>query len=241
MKRSIKRGLTFMSIGLLMASHYTFAEQSPNAEVVLIGAMKDVMWKGEVEGKIQLRTLADKGPVYGMGPLAHMTGELLIIGGKSYKSTVLTDTAMKVEETYDVSAPFFGYAVIEKWRKHPLPDEVQTIQQLERHLDQLTKSKQRPFLFTLKGNVDTAEIHVLNLPAGTKVTSPKDAHKGKVFYSLQNEPVEIVGFFSTEHQGIFTHHDTFLHMHLITADRQKMGHLDQITLQAGAELYLPDL
>jgi acetolactate decarboxylase len=41
--------------------------------------------------------------------------------------------------------------------------------------------------------------------------------------------VEIIGFFSTEHKGVFTHHDSFLHMHLITKDKEKMGHLDAAT------------
>jgi acetolactate decarboxylase len=49
-----------------------------------------------------------------------------------------------------------------------------------------------------------------------------------------------IGFFSTEHKAIFTHHDTFLHMHLITTDRQKMGHLDEVFLKKGTiKLYLP--
>ena len=78
------------------------------------------------------------------------------------------------------------------------------------------------------GTVEKASIHVVNLPKGSKVKSPEDAHKGKVNYNLSKKNCEIIGFFSTDHQTIFTHHDTFLHMHLITADRKKMGHLDDV-------------
>src|SRR5690606_37010664 len=140
---------------------------------------------------------------------------------------VISDTSMKVEETYQLKAPFFAYANISRWTEHDLPADVLTISALENYLDSLTKSLPRPFLFKLTGTVDRATIHIVNLPPGAKVHSPDDAHKGQVNYKLSSEPVEIIGFFSTNHQSIFTHHDTFLHMHLVTADRKKMGHLDE--------------
>lgn len=72
------------------------------------------------------------------------------------------------------------------------------------------------------------------------VSSPDEAHQGQKNYTLYNEQSEIIGFFSTEHKAIFTHHDTYLHMHLITADRQKMGHLDDVRFKKGTMmLYLP--
>jgi acetolactate decarboxylase len=45
-----------------------------------------------------------------------------------------------------------------------------------------------------------------------------------------DKPAEVLGFFSTRHQTIFTHHDSFLHMHLITTDKKWMGHLDELTI-----------
>ena len=68
-----------------------------------------------------------------------------------------------------------------------------------------------------------------------------EAHNGQKNYDLQNEQADIIGFFSTKHQAIFTHHDTFLHMHLITVDRKKMGHLDEVLFKKGTiSLFLPE-
>ena len=92
----------------------------------------------------------------------------------------------------------------------------------------------------MKGQIDSAKIHILNLPKGTKVSSPEEAHQGQINYAIGNSEVEIVGFFSTEHKGIFTHHDSNVHMHLITTDRRKMGHLDKVLFGSGdIKLYLP--
>lgn len=198
------------------------------------------MWKGQLYGNIHLDTLSDKTHLHGLGPLEYLAGEVLILDGKSYRSTVISDSTMKVEETFDIKAPFFGYANIAKWTEQTLPDSIQTIQQLEQYLDEVTVASTRPFMFKLSGAVDKATIHVVNLPEGSKVSSPAEAHEGQVNYQVNNEHADIVGFFSTEHKAIFTHHDTFLHMHLITADRQKMGHLDEALFQKGTmKLYLP--
>lgn len=210
------------------------------SDINIIGEMKNVMWKGQLYGNINLDTIANKEHLYGLGPVEYLSGELVIFDGKAYKSTVLSPTTMQVEETYNTKAPFFGYANIDKWKEQILPDSIQTISQLEIYLDKTTKSAKRPFLFKLNGIIETAKIHVVNLPKGTKVSSPDDAHKGQTNFELENQEADILGFFSTEHKAIFTHHDTFLHMHLLTNDKTKMGHLDELKLKSGTvKLYLP--
>ncbi|WP_300353362.1 acetolactate decarboxylase [Fluviicola sp.] len=219
-------------------SCFSFAQRTGNT-VTIVGEMKNVMWKGELDGKINLDTIANKTNLYGFGPLEYLAGEILIIDGKSYKSTVVSNAVMKVEQTDELKAPFFAYANVEKWTEQTLPDSVRTIQQLEQYLEAATKSSSEPFIFKLSGTVEQASIHIVNLPKDTKVSSPDEAHKGQKNYELKDEQSEIIGFFSTKHKAIFTHHDTYLHMHLITTDQQKMGHLDSMLLKKGAKLYLP--
>lgn len=214
--------------------------QCGSHEVNIVGQMKDVMWKGQLYGKIHLDTLPDKTHLYGMGPVEGLTGEILINNGRAWKSTVVSENHMKVEETYDLRAPFFAYARIEKWQEMILPDSIRTMINLENHLLHLVPDCPGPFMFKLMGKVETATIHIVNLPPGSKVSSPEDAHRGKISYHLREAESEIVGFFSTRHQGVFTHKNTFLHMHLITADQKKMGHLDEVAFKKGGiKLYLP--
>jgi acetolactate decarboxylase len=211
-----------------------------NNPVSIVGAMKNVMHKGELFGTIDLDTIANKEHLYGIGPLEYLKGELLIIDGKSYKSTVGIDGSIKMEETYKAKAPFFVYTNVENWIEHPIPDSVQTILQLETYLDQITKTANRPFAFKLTGTVETATIHIVNLPDGTVVHSPEDAHKNQREYELNDEAMQIIGFFSTEHQAVFTHHDTYVHIHGISDDKSKMGHLDKLVLKKGTvKLFLP--
>lgn len=222
--------LFFLFISLCFSCKPNTKEQQNNTytDAVSIAAMKDVMWKGELFSKIQLDTINPKKGLYGLGPEAFLRGEILINNGKTYVSRVLSDSTMTVKEIPDAEAPFFVYANVNEWNEIRLPSSVKSIKDLETFIDSKSKDKKRPFAFKLEGSISKATIHIQNLPEGTKVSSPKEAHQGQTNYQLENEHVDIIGFFSTEHQGVFTHHDSFLHMHLITKDETKMGHLDSV-------------
>lgn len=236
----IRNFIERLLLAILMLCQITVSAQTAN-EVTIVGQIKDAMWKGEISGKINLDTLSQKENLYGIGPVEFLSGEVLIIDGKSYKSTVGHEGEMKVEETFDIRAPFFGYAYIPHFRKVEIPDSVSNIAQLERFIDEMTKEAPRPFMFKLTGLVEQASIHIVNLPKGTTVSSPAQAHEGMVNYSIFKEQADIVGFFSTRHQTIFTHHDTFLHIHLITRDREKMGHVDKLSFSPQKMmLFLPE-
>jgi acetolactate decarboxylase len=210
---------------------------TPN-RVYVSGAMKDAMWKGEIQGKISFDTIQKREGLYGLGPMTGMRGEILIVDGKIYLSQVVSETKMRVIKADTGSAPFFVYTHISNWQKTPMSPDVTNILSLEKHIDSLSQEMPRPFGFKLTGRVKSALIHVQNLPPGTKVSSPQEAHQGQIKYALENVEVEIVGFFSTEHKGIFTHHDSFMHMHLITEDKEMMGHLDEVNF-GEMTLFLP--
>ena len=229
----------FLVFSIFLLASCTHPKQEADTSVKIVGKMKDAMWKGELFGKIDLDTLSNRGDLYGLGPVEYLSGEILVLDGIAYKSTVLSDTSMQVEETFDLNAPFFAYARIPNWVSQQLPDSIQTLNDLEFYLSQLPFAPDgQPFLFQLSGTVERALIHVVNLPKETQVSSPEDAHQGKTEYRLEGQPVDILGFFSTKHKTIFTHHDTYLHLHLITKDRKMMGHLDEVGFGMGAMMVL---
>lgn len=218
----------------------TPAKEETNEEVRLVGEMRNIMWKGHLQGNIYLDTISNKTLLNGLGPLDSLSGEILILDGKSYISRVLTDSTMEVKENFDAKAPFFAYAPIAAWTTEELPDSIQNLQQLEHFLNMRSQATQNPFLFKVSGIIENATIHVVNLPSGTKVSSPEEAHLGRTFYSLKNEVVDLVGFYSKNHKTIFTHHDTFVHIHLINSKRDKMGHLDEVRFKKqSVRLHLP--
>jgi len=222
-----------MRIAILLMIAAVAAAQPSDPTVRIVGAMKNVMWGGQLQGTIGLDTISPREHLYGLGPAEFLRGELLIVDGRSYRSTVAADSTMIVEETSNARAPFFVYAKVDRWIERQLPDSIRSLSQFESYLDQITASARRPFAFRLTGTVETAMIHIVNLPQGTAVTSPDRAAMGRRDYHLRDQSSMIIGFFSTEHQGIFTHHDSYVHMHLLTDDHTGMGHVAEALFKRG--------
>jgi acetolactate decarboxylase len=217
-------------------------ENIRHPELRITSAMRNVMHDGELQGKISLDTITEKTNLYGLGPLEYLQGEVTILDGHPYVSRVGAGSTMQVEETWNIKAPFFVRTNVAKWKEMSIPRHVQTIPELEELLARITKDLgSSPFPFKLTATVESATIHIVNLPQGTVVHSHEEAHQGQQNYTLTHVPAEMIGFYSTGHAGVFTHHDRTTHIHLITADRTAMGHLDEMLLETGtAKLYLPE-
>lgn len=74
---------------------------------LVVNAIKIVMWKGEINGIINLETISNKRGFYEIGPVSDLIGELLINDGVCYISKVTSDSTMVVAKSINVSAPFF--------------------------------------------------------------------------------------------------------------------------------------
>ena len=208
--------------------------------VKIAGSVKKTMWQGHLEASINLDTITDKEHLYGLGPIENLTGEIIINDGKAYKSTVADDSTIKVEETFTIKAPFFAYTHVVNWKEQDLPDSIQNIQQLDNYLVAVSTDMPQPFAFKIACVIDSATIYIIDVPEGMQIHSPGDADQMHQYFHLAKDSGEIVGFFAKDGKVIFSPGESHLHMHLLNADKTKMGHLDAITFKKGtAKLYLP--
>jgi acetolactate decarboxylase len=238
---ALKQGVFISAVAIILSQFILTDAFGQIQEVRISGAMKNVMMKGQLKATIHLDTVQNKQHLYGIGPVENLQGEIMVYDGVAYKAIANAGESMKVEKGFNLKAPFFVYANIDHWTECRLPDSVKSLSQLDQYLTIISADKVRPFAFKLEGKIGEAEIHLVNLPANTNVNSPEDAHQGKRNFKLQNENAKMIGFFSTQHKGIFTHHDSNIHVHLITVDEKAMGHLDAISLNSkSVKLYLSE-
>ncbi len=95
-----------------------------------------------------------------------------------------------------------------------------------------------PFPFRLTGLAERLLLHVLDKRDGLPHT-PELHEQAKVRFRFHGEPVEVLGFFSSQHRGIFTPRESNVHMHARLRDGRVAGHVDDVGLAAGASLWLP--
>ncbi|MBK6542095.1 MAG: acetolactate decarboxylase [Flavobacteriales bacterium] len=196
-----------------------------SAQVLVTGAMRNTMFNGQLAGLVRMDTIAKQG-AFGIGPLDHLRGELLLWDGVAYVSRATSDTALAVEVDREASAPFFVHANVPEWVEVPLPDSITGLAKLDGFLTSRFAHESRPMAFKLSGWIARAEIHVVDLPLGAVVRSPDDAHKGRKTFVRKDVEADMLGFFSTMHKAVFTHHDTNIHVHLVNKERSWMGHVD---------------
>lgn len=233
----------FTAIALLSCS-----EQAPKElpvprllpKVHVVGALSEVMHQGKLDAQIRFDTLAEREHLYGMGPLEGLQGEFTILDGIPLVARV-KDGQCVVNEERAFGAPFAGYSVVEEWTSTPLPNDLRSISDLNTYFDKQFEAAQEPFFFLIEAEIDSATIHVMNLPAHVEPSSPEVIHEqGRVFFNVPAQKVRLLGFYSQNHQGVFTHKGSSTHIHLITADKGMMGHLDRLSLKGGkASLSVP--
>lgn len=196
-----------------------------NGMVTPTGAMRNTMFNGQLSALIALDSVAVPG-TYGIGPVEHLRGELLLLDGHCYVSTATSDNTMKVMERTDAGAPFFVQQRVMKWTTVDLPDSVTDLGTLDTFLTNTYGALKMPFAFKLVGIIEQVDVHLVDVPPGTTVNGPDDAHAHNKHYSITDRAVDALGFFSTQHKAVFTHHDTNIHVHAITTDRSWMGHVE---------------
>ena len=218
------RILLVLSLSLLFVSCDNFRNSS---SIEVVGQMRDVMWKGDLSGKISTDSLSHPNS-YGLGPIEYLKGEVLLFEGQTFISKVIDSVAHQVSQVNSIKAPFFVYSKESDLNSISVSPLELSLKSTEELIDSLYFDYDKPLLVRVDGVFKDITVHSVNLPEGSSVSSPEQAHKGLTQYNYKNLSGSIVGFFSRKHKAIFTHHDSFLHAHFISNDRNVMGHVDSV-------------
>lgn len=241
--------IIFTVITLLLFSCETPANEpdktksdSIGFEVKYLGALKNMMHKGDISAQADLIDFENTEHLYAIGALENLKGEIQIIDGNSYNTLVL-DSAVSFDKSFDKKATLFVYATVEKWNSFNIPNEIKTHEQLEKHVASVAKENNininEPFPFMIDGALESFDWHVINWKDGdTEHSHEKHVNSG-LHGTIENRDVELLGFYSDSHHAIFTHHTTNMHIHVKTSDNEIAGHVDGLTLGKGMVLKLP--
>lgn len=206
------------------------------------GTMRDMFDKNDLNGHVGLQTLKNKPHLYALGPVEKLRGEILIWDSTPYISQVRED-ALFMETSWNHKAVFFVWTQVAAWETFPVPATVKTYDQLEKFIRATaTKAKldvTQPFPFLLKGKPEQILWHVVNVPPGETIHTREKHEQAKIPFRTEGEPVEMLGFYSEKHAGVFVHHTRRSHIHLRTVKGDEMGHVDEIALSGGMILSLP--
>lgn len=210
-------------------------------EVCWVGEQRAVVRDGDLTGRVDLAALAGRPHLYAVGPLEGLKGEVTVWDGKASLARWQAGRVVTTDE-YRGKACFLVYAQVPKWIESKLPTGLDNPQDLDAHIFLAARAAgvatDRPFPFLLRGLVPSARLHVVNKTDDAPHNAVEHA-KVKVPVVVEGRELDVIGFFSKEHGGVFTHHGSHVHMHARTPDGKLSGHIDQLSPGGQMRLFLP--
>jgi acetolactate decarboxylase len=195
---------------------------------------------GDHAAHLDLLTLRGRPHLYGIGPIQGLTGEVTIADSRPCLARVGDDHLVHVTESYEAGVPFFVWAEVSAWQTQDLPEDVVTYPELEKFVGEVGAGAglTQAFPFVMTGRPELIDFHIVN---ATPSTPPgAEAHKKiQIPFELHSQDVTFVGFWSSQHQGIFTPMGTNMHVHFQTLDNKASGHVQGLKLAQGMRLGLP--
>jgi acetolactate decarboxylase len=210
-------------------------------EVKVSGAMKNIMMQGDLSAHINLDTL-NKIYLFALGPVAGLKGEIMILDGKVY-STTMQNNQLQNQQDKISQAAMLVYSHVEKWKPVISKVKINNYAELEKLIETTAivngYDLEIPFAFKIETTPQKAAYHVIDWKEGTAHTM--ENHKQFAYTGhLDNTSSVLVGFYSKHHQSIFTHHTTYMHIHLLDEKTKTVGHLDDIQVNGEITIYLPE-
>jgi acetolactate decarboxylase len=217
------------------------AAQPPAVEVKWFGSLKTI-FAGDWSTSIALRDVVATTDAYALGALSDLRGEFLVIGGKVmlvYPTEMSLPRVVAEHGGSSETATLLVTAEVPQWREFTFEADVPG-DGLEGAI--LAKAEAngvdvaKPFPFLLQGVLRDVEWHVAD---GMRVEPGMRPDANAQHGALAETEGTVVGFYSTEHQGVFTMMGQNSHMHVVTSDHSVVGHVRTLAVSAGCVLSLP--
>lgn len=219
--------LSPLLIGFLLFALQSCSDKPYDVKVA--GNVKDVMHGKSLENHIRLDTILAPG-IYGVGPNENLRGEITVVDGVPYVSTV-ENGKMVTRIDSSVSAPFFVYSPF-KYRKVRETVSWRSVKDIENTLKRLKGyfniPKNQAFPFVVEAEFSKIQLHVIMRDPNEKEHSHEAHKEAKVPFKYKSIRGRLIGFYSTEHEGVFTHEGSHIHVHFLSNDGKITGHLDNL-------------
>lgn len=218
------------------------AVAGPAPEVHYRGSLKQIMHEGNLESQIQLSDLQSRPHLFAIGAVSGLKGEIAVIDSKAFVSSV-NNGAVVTDSSLSAGAALLVWSQVAHWKQIDIPTAVRTMEKLEEFVAlQATSNKidtSLAFAFRMTGAPHALDWHVIDWPKGDTVHTHEKHEQAGLHGRLRGAEVQIIGFYSQHHQGIFTHMSSSMHLHVVSSDHALSAHVDSLELGGGMKLFLP--
>lgn len=205
------------------------------------GVLREIMREQKINANADLKDYDNLANLYALGALEGLAGEILVMDGRPLNSMAKSGVLV-FDKSFDQKATLLVSSQVKNWERISLKAKVNNLQELQTLIAKEAAAYglniSEPFPFMLTGDFQSIAWHVINAKE-----AQEQSHEAFKKAGLKGESsfqsAKVLGFYSEQHEGIFTHHGSFLHMHFINSDETIMGHVDDLVNDVEFELLLP--
>jgi len=213
------------------------------------GNFRHMMHTGESAGTVTLDGLDVPGG-WGVGALAGLRGEIVIMDGRVLVSRGDDPQARLTAPQAGDEAAILAYGQVADWQSVTLPHDM-TPERLAMFLGHqggaLGLDLEAGFPIRLQGSFPTLVWHVVTgeAPAqghgtGHGGAGHANSQSGMILFDEAGTAGEIVGVYTgAALEGIASHPGERLHLHFVSQDGTRSGHVDAVSFPAGTTLLVP--
>jgi acetolactate decarboxylase len=242
-----------IALGSMITAYAAIVGSKKEGLVEYVGAQKDIFVSGKASSVVSLEDLAGHKGLYAMGPIDGLDGEITIFDSKPY-ITQVRGSDYVLEKTFKHGAFFLVWTEQTAWKDVPVPGTVKGYVDLQNFVKAQAQAEgidvTKPFPFLLAGMPVEIKWHInVDRTEGKPITKELFV-RSKAPFVTKNEPVDIIGFYSDHHVGVFLAEyapaikegsgiKNAIHIHLVSRTSKAAGHIDDITLGDNMVLRLP--
>lgn len=196
---------------------------------------------GDLSSHADLAEFQSLPHLYALGPVTRMGGEVTVFDSQPAVALV-REGKVTVSNSWAFQPPFFVYSQVPHWQAIALPDSVQTFADIQAFIESIAADQgidlEQAFAFRVTAKATHLDYHVFNMPPAAEVGAQPLSTYNTAWKTGQSD-VELLGFYSRHHEGVFLGTGARMHIHFRAANGTEAGHVDGFQLVAGGQLWLP--
>ncbi len=220
----MKKFFWIMGLLLLLGQNPAVAQGS-NA-FIYQGSTIEALLAGNYEGVASVGEILVKGDT-GLGTFAGLDGEMIVLGGKVYKAAKDGSVTLQSDAA---QSPFYAVSSFSGSERASLQGEGYDYVGLKDKLDLLRKRTDLPHLIVISGKFASVKVRSAG-PFSKPFPLLSAALQSQSVYEYENVSGVLVGFWLPAYLG--NANASGYHLHFISDDRKRGGHLLELRLQEG--------
>ena len=226
---------------ILIIALFGCGKAKPAFEVENYGVLREIMMENKLDNYIELQGYEKTEHFYAIGALKQLTGEFMIIDSQPILSKASNEEVI-IQQDHNEGAILAISAVVHEWSQVNFDTPIDDLASLQISIKAMAEAQgldiSKPFPFILESDFSEVNWHIINAAEATEQNHEAFKKAGIEGHSI-NEKGRMLGFYSENHEGIFTHHGSFIHIHFVNDSIKVMGHVDQLIITEPMVLSLP--